>query len=290
LDYVVPNPDFIEHVDFSPNNRLLVICVGSPWTLIEREARIWDVVKHEQLGLPLRHDDGVRYAEFSPDGRLLVTAGEDATARIWAVPSGGLRWILKHPSTVTEVHFSSDGHWVLAMCEGQVNGTAQVWDAETGEALTPPLRHPWRLKKAHAQFFNGARNVLTRTAREDGGKSMVWDLPMKAGSLEDLAELVKLLSGHQLDSTTGTVLPRRPEDLEQTWQKLLAHPPQDFTVSPDDIINWYLREAEASEKAEQWSAAAFHWSYLVKAEPTNQIYLDHRNRALSNQTNALPLP
>jgi WD40 repeat protein len=278
FEHVVPNPDNVEHVAFSADSRLLVICVGSPGTLIEREARIWDVASRRQVGPPLQHDDGVRYAEFSPDGTLLVTASEDATARIWSVPWGRLLWILKHQSTVTEVHFSSDSRWVLTMCEGQVNGTARVWDAQTGEALTPPLRHPWRLKDAHAQFFDGYRKILTRTSRERGGKSMLWDLPIERGSLTNLAELVKLLSGHQLD-LTGAVLPQRPEELQKTFEGLTAERPPNFIVSQDDVINWYLREAEASERAEQADAEVFHWQHLVDAKPDDQNYQDHLQRA-----------
>jgi hypothetical protein len=41
---------------------------------------------------PMKHDDWVFSAQFSPDGQRVVTASEDQTARVWATGLGdGLR-------------------------------------------------------------------------------------------------------------------------------------------------------------------------------------------------------
>jgi len=291
VKWVLPQVDSVEHVAFSPDSRLLVACVGSPGTFIARAAQIWEVASGKQLGPPLHHSDGVKYAEFSHDGKRVVTSSEDYTARVWEVPSGRLLVPdLQHPSTVTEAHFSLDDRWIVTACEGGGSvGTARVWDAQTGEPLTPPLKHPWHIM--HAQFVDDSRKILTRRAREQGGTPTLWELPIETRSLKDLAQLAKVLSGHQLD-LTGAVLPQAPEDLQNAWEILLAQHQRDFIVSQDDVINWHLREAEASEKEEQWSAALFHWNYLNQAEPDNQTYHDRLNRVrdLLNRTNALPRP
>ena len=108
---------------------------------------------------------------------------------------------------------------------------------------------------------------------------MLWDLPIETGSLTNLAEYVKLLSGHQLDLITGAVLPQPPEELQKTFKTLTDENSPDFKVSQDDVINWYLREAKASEAAEQRDAAVFHWQHLVDANPNDQNYQDHLRRA-----------
>src|SRR5262249_22540233 len=159
-------------------------------------------------------------AEFSHDGTLLVTASEDGTACVWKVPSGALLFSLSHESTVAEAHFSFDDRWIVTMCEGHVNGTIRVWDAQTGEPLTPPLKHPWRLKGGHAQFLDQDRKILTSTPTEDGWKSMLWDLPIENGSIRELGELAQVLSGYQLFVKR---IPQTPEELQRAWEELLKH-------------------------------------------------------------------
>ena len=50
--------------------------------------RVWEASSGRPVGEPLRHDDWVSAASFSPDGRWVVTASADETARVWEVASG----------------------------------------------------------------------------------------------------------------------------------------------------------------------------------------------------------
>ena len=282
IKWVLSHDDSVEHVAFSPDSSRLVTCTGSPGILLERDAQIWDVISGNRVGPPLHHSDGVKYAEFSHDGKRLVTGSEDYTARVWGVPSGKMLLPpFQHRATVTEARFSSDDRWIVTACEG--DGTARVFDAQTGEALTPPLKHPWHFTRA--QFVDDNRKILTRRAREQGGTPTVWELPMETRSLQDLAELTKVLSGVQLDLTSAT-LPQPAEDLQTAWERLVTIHPKELTVSSDDVINWHLREAEASEKEDQWGAAIFHWNKLVEVNSGNQNYEDHLKRARDRQYKA----
>ena len=72
---------------------------------------------------------GPIYTEaFSPDGKTIVTASVDNTARLWDVQTGKeLRRFIGHTAPVENVAFSPDGKHVLT---GSDDGTARLWDVD----------------------------------------------------------------------------------------------------------------------------------------------------------------
>jgi WD40 repeat protein len=79
-------------------------------------------------------------AEFSPDGRSILTTSTDGTARLWDAATGEARRVLRgHRHVVGMGRFSPDGQWIAT---ASTDGTARVWSAETGqEWMTLPVAH-----------------------------------------------------------------------------------------------------------------------------------------------------
>jgi hypothetical protein len=72
---------------------------------------------------------GIRGLAFGPSGSWLVTAGDDATVRIWDVITGPVRVLAGHTDWVRGVAVAPDGTWLASASD---DGTVRVWDAATG--------------------------------------------------------------------------------------------------------------------------------------------------------------
>ncbi len=73
-------------------------------------ARLWDAATGKELAVLRGHEDGVRSAQFSPDGERVVTASADGTARVWDAATGEELAVLRgHEDAVNSAQFSPDG-------------------------------------------------------------------------------------------------------------------------------------------------------------------------------------
>jgi hypothetical protein len=76
---------------------------------------------------------------FSPNGKTLVTASADRTARLWDVATGkAVGQPLRHKGEVSRAIFTPEAKMILTTSN---DGTAQRWETATGKPVGPPLRH-----------------------------------------------------------------------------------------------------------------------------------------------------
>lgn len=114
------------------------------------------------------HEAGIVASAFSPDGHALLTASEDATARIWDARTGRSRALLSgHEWQLTSASFSGDGRRVVT---ASADRTARIWDATSGRELHVLGGHQGVV--TGAAFSPDGRSVLTTSW---DGKVRLWD-------------------------------------------------------------------------------------------------------------------
>jgi WD40 repeat protein len=117
---------------------------------------VWDAATGEAI-IHISHLDHVKWADFSPDGKKIVTASTDNTSCVWdfranrpAIPP------IQHGRIIETALFSHEGDRLIT---ASLDRTARIWDVRTGDALTPPLGHDYSL--VSACFARGDELALT---------------------------------------------------------------------------------------------------------------------------------
>ncbi|OAB57660.1 hypothetical protein AY600_00655 [Phormidium willei BDU 130791] len=79
------------------------------------------------------HNGGVTSISFSPNGRLIASAGSDRTIRVWDSQSGKeIQRLAGNTSTVASLSFSPDGQRIVS---GSQDGIIKLWELETGNVI-----------------------------------------------------------------------------------------------------------------------------------------------------------
>jgi hypothetical protein len=116
------------------------------------------------------HGGDLSGAAFSPDGKRIVTASKDNTARLWDVETGKQigEPLTGHSEGVISAAFSPDGKRIVT---GSVDNMARLWDAGTGKEIGEPLTGHTGIVLSAAFSPDGKRIV---TASDDK-TARLWD-------------------------------------------------------------------------------------------------------------------
>jgi WD40 repeat protein len=137
---------------------------------------VWDAGTGKQTAILRGHDRGVDSAAFSPDGRRVVTASIDNTARLCAADTGKQPPVLLgYDSGVASPAFSPDGRRVVTTSS---DSTTRLWDVDTGEPVAVLRGHDkgggWIVFGVKAAFSPDGRRVVT--ASMDDNTARLWDI------------------------------------------------------------------------------------------------------------------
>jgi WD40 repeat protein len=149
---------------FSPDGTRVVTASG------DNSARVWDSKTGRQIAA-MDAGESSSFASsfvaaFSPDGTRVVSGGPEDTALIWDAATGTKIATIKNGELLMRGTFSGDGRRIVT---ADLKG-ARVWDAATGEPITPRVEQAsWR---PFAKFSPDGSRIVTA---DSDHSARVWD-------------------------------------------------------------------------------------------------------------------
>src|SRR5262249_52153837 len=132
-----------------------------------------------QVRLLEGHSEAVRAVVYTPDGRRLLTAGEDKAIRLWDIKTA--KTVIRYPGHtggVTSLAMAPNGERFLS---GSQDHTLRLWDIDSGQEIR---------RFGAAKFFGGGNAhgdaVVSVAYTPDGLRaiSASWDKTLRLWDVE----------------------------------------------------------------------------------------------------------
>lgn len=183
---VMQHDNAVTTASFSPDGTRLITGCGNE---TDGTARVWSASDGSGLYSPIEHTPPIVAVFFSPDGSSVLVAG-GASAKLYDVQTG--ERVTEGPPQnelgLLTAALSPDG---LRIATGGLNGIARVWDARTGEPITPPLIHSGGPKNMnmsqrvnHVEFSPNSSLLATASSE---GTTRIWNAATGAPAAPPIA-------------------------------------------------------------------------------------------------------
>ena len=141
-------------------------------TEFQDSAQVWNAATGQTVGSELKHSLWVNDAEFSQDGKRVVTASDDCTAVVWDAFTGTMIGKpMSHGGKVILAKFSPDAQGKYILTETQ-NHLAQVWDVATSKRVGAAIHFgEFDGDPVELDFSPDGKMILTHTSKI----AQVWD-------------------------------------------------------------------------------------------------------------------
>lgn len=135
----------------------------------QAEQVLHEALRHSQIRYTLRgHSGPVNAVACSPDGRTILTASHDGTAKLWDRVTGKEQTTLRgHTGPVNGAAYSSDGRTILTASHDK---TAKLWDSVTGQERLTLRGHT---SKVWSAIFSPDDNTVLTASLDKTAR--LWD-------------------------------------------------------------------------------------------------------------------
>ncbi|MBY0526209.1 MAG: sigma-70 family RNA polymerase sigma factor [Gemmataceae bacterium] len=159
----------------SPDGRLLVTAEAPYFTegvqVYNSKVRVWDLLSGTEVR-QFEHKNGILVVRFSPDGRSLVTAGQDKAICFWETSTGKLRnRVGPIAARVTTIAISTDGR---TLAWGEDTGRVVLFDVLAGKEV--------RAFQGHQGAIDSLRFSTDGTRLASGSDDttiLIWDVTQR---------------------------------------------------------------------------------------------------------------
>ncbi len=256
---VIVMPDQVNQARFSPDGSRVVSCSA------DHTAAVWNAETGKVVLPFFDHQESVRMAAFSPDGRFIATGcggeppGNTGLAQIWDGATGEPATLpMRHGTGIRSLEFRPDGrHLITAAFRDK---SAKVWEISRAEGSLPDLerlagvvsgfvidrqggqspRSPAEICRDHRELLAGSPQVFMAS-----GKELASWLDAEGRAMENAGLLPAAIACYDRlltdDPSSHVFLSRRGELRAWlgNWREAKADMLAAVAHGSDEMLTWY---------------------------------------------------